>query len=340
MSVAKGPENNDDAEDPLGRLLRLAGPRPTPPTERSTRVEAIVRAQWRAALRRRRQRLALALGAMALAATLLAALLLASRHAVPAPIPVAPVRVGVVAKLDGPAIRTLPSSERHELKADEPLFAGTALETTPSSRAALRLVAGPSVRLDHETRLRLTSPSELTLEAGAIYVDSGAVPGAQPIAVRTVAGLTRDIGTQFEVRVVARDAVRIRVREGRVQLTSADAAYPAEAGEELNARAGQIARGKVSPYAADWRWILPLAPTFQLEGASLSDFLKWSCRENGWSYQFARDDDRAAAHRIVLHGSIQGLDPDQALDAVLPTAGFTRHVTSDVLLVERAAETK
>jgi FecR protein len=340
MSIAKGPENNDDVEDALGRLLRLAGPRQAPPTERATRVEAIVRAQWRAALRRRRQRLAFALGGMALAATLLAALLLESRRAVPAPIPVTPVHVGVVAKLDGPTTRTGPLSERHELKADELLFAGTALETSSSSRAALRLLAGPSVRLDHETRLRLTSPSELTLEAGAIYVDSGVLPSAQPIAVRTVAGLTRDIGTQFEVRVVAHDAIRIRVREGRVQLTNAAAAYPAEAGEELNARAGQIARGKVSPYAADWRWILPLAPTFQLEGAALSDFLKWSCRENGWTCTFARSEDGIAARRILLHGSIQGLDPDQALDAVLPTAGFTRHVTSDVLLVERAAETK
>ena len=60
-----------------------------------------------------------------------------------------------------------------------------------------------------------------------------------------------------------------------------------------------------------------------IEGATLESFLNWASGELGLTWRFA---DRAAeryGRTVVLHGSIEGLTPKEALEAVLPTCGMS-----------------
>ncbi len=92
--------------------------------------------------------------------------------------------------------------------------------TTSVGTLAMTLTSGVHLRLDASSTARLDSATDVVLERGAVYVDSAGAhptqPDASPISIHTPAGLVRDIGTQFEVRLD--DAgLRIRVRDGEVR---------------------------------------------------------------------------------------------------------------------------
>ena len=63
--------------------------------------------------------------------------------------------------------------------------------------------------------MRPLSPSEIELSAGAVYIDTGSESAR--FAVRTPLATARDLGTQFEVRLLD-DTLRLRVRSGIVEL--------------------------------------------------------------------------------------------------------------------------
>jgi hypothetical protein len=52
-------------------------------------------------------------------------------------------------------------------------------------------------------------------------------------------------------------------------------------------------------------------------------FLDWVSREQGWRWQFEQPAMRGRVEQIVLHGTIDGLTPEEALAAVLPTCGLS-----------------
>jgi ferric-dicitrate binding protein FerR (iron transport regulator) len=224
------------------------------------------------------------------------------------------------------------------LREGEPVAAGMTLQTGPAARVALRLSGGGSLRMDVDTRLRLISATDVSLESGMVYLDSGRSGAhAGAVSVHTPMGLVRETGTQFEVRV-EKAILRVRVREGSVHLDGSAGSHEAGRGEELQVEGPRFSRRPAPLQGATWDWVQGIAPEFDLEGRSLSGFLDWVSRETGRNIRYA--DDRtaraAAAHR--LHGSVEGLTPEQALEAVLPASGLPYGVIDGQLVVGVAGD--
>lgn len=325
--------------DQIGRLLRWAGPRPVAPVDRARRVRIAVEADWlQAVSSRRRRRAALYTTAAAVAAVLALVAVLPERSGQTADIPLASGPVGQAAVVQGLVWKLAePDSlgqDKRRLQADDQIRAGDTLESTQNGRIALQLAAGPSLRLDVDSRIRLLSETTFRLERGAVYLDSGL--GGEPsqaVEVLTELGAVTDIGTQFEVRVLP-DALRVRVREGMISLASGEDQHRTGAGTELSlTAAGALSRRPAPIGGAAWDWILEVAPSFELEGASLDSFLRWVSRETGREIRFSDLAAERAAPSVVLHGSASGLRPDQALEAVLPTCGLTHSLAKGAVLI-------
>jgi len=176
------------------------------------------------------------------------------------------------------------------------------------------------LRIDANTVATLVDARTIHLTRGAIYLDSGAsTPGS--VTVRTASGTIRDIGTRFEVRAGERD-LRVRVRDGAVQLERAGRIDRAPKGMELLARAdGTVSTRSVDAHAADWAWTTAAAPPFILENATLEAFLQWAAREGGWTIEWS-DALRQRARTTMMRGTIDGMTPAEALENVLPTCGL------------------
>ncbi|HEV8241930.1 MAG TPA: FecR domain-containing protein [Thermoanaerobaculia bacterium] len=333
----------ETAADPVARLVRFAGARPPVPEERAARVEMRVREAWQAGVVARRRFRWMSWGAgLAAAAGLAVAFGLLWRHA--SQPPPSPVLVATVERVSGSVTTAGAAGDRMPLLPGAQVFAGTPIETGADGRLALRLAAAagatsPSLRVDVGSSARFLAASELRLDAGALYVDS---QGGAPVHVHTPWAEVTERGTQFEVRVGA-GGVRVRVREGAVELAGrqhADGtgAWRATAGAELLLAAdGRLSRATVPVHGAAWDWVQEIAPSFQLEGSTLGEFLGWVGRETGWRVAWADPARAAAGAGTTLHGSIEGLPPEQALAAVLPTCGLADRRDGESVVVFASA---
>ncbi len=217
------------------------------------------------------------------------------------------------------------------------LGAGFAVETGLKGKAALSLASGHSVRFDHATRVVLAANDELILERGAIYLDSGPGHKQESIRIKTPFGVARDIGTQFELRLLD-SALRVRVREGRVELDPVPEIstrdYEVSVGSELTLDStGKSSQQEISIYGSTWDWTSDLSPGFVLEGRTLDDFLAWISRENGWRLRYSDPAIELSAAGNVLHGSIEDLYAKQALEAVLLVTGIEYQLQDGMLTV-------
>ena len=107
------------------------------------------------------------------------------------------------------------------------------------------------------------------------------------------------------------------------------------AGEQLFvAPDGAHSRATAAASGSDWSWIGELAPPFDIEGRPLGDFLDWVARETGRRVVFVDTQTEAEAASAVLHGSVAGLSPDEALQAVLPTTRLRSTLRDGDLLLE------
>jgi ferric-dicitrate binding protein FerR (iron transport regulator) len=286
-------------EEQVRHLLEEAGPRPEVPPEDLAKIKAAFRAEWEEHVRRRRspdRRLWLLAASVVLAVSLGWWLWPAS------PTPVAR------AETSGETINSGAKLEAHE------------------GPAAFRLDGGSSLRLDAGSRVRLVSASEIRLERGAVYLDS---EGTGTVAVHTPLGTVTEIGTQFEVRLLG-SAVRVRVREGAVRVAS----HRADAGTELTLQAdGSVARSRIAAYGPAWDWVLKAAPPLRIEGLTLAEVLERVTRETGWTVRYEDSGLAASAGEIVVHGNVEPLAPDQALEVVLPGAGLDHQVVDGVLIL-------
>lgn len=308
------------ADDPIGRLVRLVGPREGVPAEREQRVRTAVHAAWRGEVRRRsRRRMVWAIGSLAAAAALVLALGPGLRDRLttrPAPLAETVATVETAAGVPG-------------LTAGDGVSRDATLETGDGGSVALRLAGGAAVRLDARTRLALRSASALALESGALYVDSGGDGGA--LEIRTAFGVARDVGTRFEVRV-GEASVRLRVREGEVVLEHGGTTHTADAGVELEAGAEGVTRRVTAPYGPHWDWVLSAAPPFELDGRTLAEILDWTARETG---REVRPDPAVRTKlREVFVGSLASPRPDAVLDGVLATFGLRARADGGTLWVE------
>jgi ferric-dicitrate binding protein FerR (iron transport regulator) len=202
------------------------------------------------------------------------------------------------------------------------------------------LAAGGSVRMAADSIVDITSATEIRLERGKIYVDLPPVPAAAArLNVWTHAGMIEHVGTGFEV-LSDDSSVRIRVREGRIRLKAVPGAAGdsnvvlAAAGTELLAVSGDgIARRPVLTYGSDWGWVANLAPTYEIEGQPLLNFLQWVSRELGRRLEFGDSEARDIAARTILHGSIRDHDPLDALANVLATTSLRYEILGDAIRV-------
>ena len=239
----------------------------------------------------------------------------------PPAMPPAPTPVASVAAAHGAVTMEIAAGRAAVAAVGQTIAAGSNIRTNGTSRATVTLVDGGELRIDANTVATLVDARTIHLERGGIYLDSRAsTPGS--VTVRTASGTVRDIGTRFEVRAGDRD-LRIRVRDGAVQLERAGRIDRARKGTELLARAdGTVSTRSVDPFAADWAWTTEAAPPFIMENATLESFLEWAAREGGWTIEWS-DALRQRARTTILHGPIDAVTPAEALDIVLPTCGLS-----------------
>ena len=92
---------------------------------------------------------------------------------------------------------------------------------------------------------------------------------------------------------------------------------------------GSIERRRLPRWDPSWLWVLGAAPPLEIDGQTLGVFLDWLERETGWTIEI--ESTRRGLRDIRLSGSIEGLRPDQAPAAVLPTCGLTYELVDGVL---------
>ena len=309
-------------DEDIGQLLNSAGPREKPPVDVERIVRARLRAEWLAAVadkrrdRRRQTTLALAAGILAAAIGLWVVGPQLGESAKP---------VATVTLASGEVrVSSGWSFGWRDIVPGQSLAVGQSLKTGTSGRGALTLPGGVSARLDHDTLLNITGSDNLTLERGALYVDAG--PSASPVSrldVITPSGSVRHVGTQYEVRLMG-TGVRLRVREGRVEWRARSGGIEQSAsGEQLTiAGDGTVERQAMPLYGESWDWIATAAPGIEIEGLPLARFLSWVGRELGREIAYATPAAASDVSGIVVHGSIAGLTPAQALYAVLATTSL------------------
>jgi hypothetical protein len=122
-----------------------------------------------------------------------------------------------------------------------------------------------------------------------------------------------------------------------VSIESGNGRLTAAAGEALLGRGDRpVERRRITTSGPGWAWIGTMAAPFTLEGSTVPAFLEWVSREEGLRWEYADAAARRVADRTVLHGSIDGLTPAEALLAVLPAAGLTSTRDGDRLIIRTA----
>jgi len=311
----------------IEELLLQVGARDEPSADMMLEVQAAVHAEWQSMLRARRtRRQFIAVGIAASAVLAVGVAFFGVRHMAPTP-----TQVAQIMRIDGHLLVRPQGQTARELAVAQSVSTGETIQTDDRSRAALQFGAAVSLRLDQGTIVKVASADELVLTAGALYIDSQE-QNPQELTVRTDAGSVRHVGTQYEVRTHADDMV-VSVREGRVMIANAAGTSSGVAGEEIRVTPrGQIVRGSVAAHDPRWQWAARTAPQFDINDHTLAVFLEWVARETGRKVVYASSEAQSAANGLKLRGSIVGLDPDTALNAVLSTTQLHRYQTKDELI--------
>jgi hypothetical protein len=241
--------------------------------------------------------------------------------------------IGSLSKASDAGLEISTGLLRHRtLAVGEALRAGDRL--TARGAALIALTRGGSLRVAAGTELELASPTQVALERGLIYLDFP--PGASvanPVRITTWKGTIEHVGTEFEVMSDDRE-VRVRVREGRIRFQSRSAMVVADAGTELLAASGNdVSRRSIDTYGGEWLWTTTLAPDYEIEGQPLIGFLQWVGREMGRRVDFDGSRTREVAERTVLHGSIRGQPPLDALSNVLASTSLAYELRGDKIWI-------
>ncbi len=330
MDHQQSPERPDPhAVDPVAMLLRAT--RDEPDARRRERVRASVHAAWHESLAERRGQhrypiLALAAG---ITIAVLAAWLLLSRTG-STETHITPTTVATVTTVEGQVLNlgAAENSVARVLNAGDTIRSDERIQTG-QGRVGLRLedgvsvVRGIEVRLDTKTELRIAGLDTVTLARGALYVDTdGAEIPATPhaLAVVTPFGTARDIGTRFTVRL-EEQSLRVAVRDGEVEVEHGTDLHRAPGGTALVLDPeGGTTRSPIEPYDPTWAWTTRIGPGFELDGASLAEFLDWLSHESGWTVSYGSQDLAGQARSWELNGPpIQGMELEEALAMVMRT---------------------
>ena len=208
-------------------------------------------------------------------------------------------------------------------------------ELTAHGIGLVSLPAGSNLRIGAETVINVLGQSDIELVRGMIYVDHPpAAAATRLLRVHTRAGTIEHVGTAFEV-FSSEQIVRVRVREGEVRLRNGGRDILAAAGTEIVATSdGIISHGSVPLNGEQWRWVSSMAPSYEIEGRPLLDFLEFESRELGYRLVFADPRAKQVAERTILHGTVRGRDPLDAVSSVLATTSLTYSIHGNTLQVQ------
>ncbi|MCP4048436.1 MAG: FecR domain-containing protein [Gammaproteobacteria bacterium] len=311
--------------DNIGRLIKLAGAREAIEDERFDRVRLNVHKHWQEVVRSpkvksRPQHLKAVAIAASLAVIVGAIFMFSKLSIVPQLQPLANVQrvLGEVRVAGEPAIAD------SLIPADSPIITGT------EGRVALRLSGGYLLRIDSDSQVRLHSRGEISLDKGAIYIDTTFASVHEPIRVTTSLGTAQDIGTRFQVRLAGMVMV-VGVRDGLVEVSQASQpVVPVVKGSsvELDAKGGVVTTS-LDTNDPEWDWIDNVVPPFDIQGATLEQYLSWYAHERTLKLVWADAVSEKNAQKAVLAGSIEGSGLDEGLDVVQQIAPFEYQVTPD-----------
>jgi ferric-dicitrate binding protein FerR (iron transport regulator) len=217
------------------------------------------------------------------------------------------------------------------------ILSGRTFEARGGTLLALR--GGGDLRIAPGSRFEVVSANAVRLDGGEMYVDipPGAHRDASFVAI-TSAGEFRHLGTQFAISVND-GATRLRVREGSVQWHAADGDSTVNAGSEvLIDGLRHVTRRMVDSSGPQWAWTEAMAPTVDIENRPLGEFLGWFARETGRQLVIADDATQRQLTTIRMHGNIQGLEPTQALAAVLGSTSLRFQVSDNAIRVSFPGE--
>jgi ferric-dicitrate binding protein FerR (iron transport regulator) len=326
------PNDYRDNSDLVASLIRAAGRRTAPPEDAYRQVLAAATAAFREKKARRFERNGLMAAAAAVIAAISVALVLQWRPASLQP------RVATVVRLVGSVELGTEQGWQALIDANSVLPAGARLRTLPGGSAALALEDGASLRLAAATEVTLDGSRDLMLRSGTLYLDHRARSGAG-YRIETPAGTARDVGTQFELQV--RDgSLRLRVREGRVEIDRAGQVVSSAAGEQLDFDPlGGVARSTIAANDRAWQWAETIAPTPDMDGKSAAALIAWVARETGHQLRYESQAVEQRATTVILHGNIRHLTPLAALDAMLATTDLVYVLRGDTMEI-RARESR
>ncbi len=327
-------------EDPVEKILQLAGPRTAIETAVKAEVKSAVRAQWQSAViaQRRLQWWRRGVGTVLAAAAVWVLVMVGAGIWRPLGGP-APVLVASLVNQMGEVNHFLNKEESWDgrrLLAGETLATGVSAEEP--SRALLELLDGTTIRLDSSSRIRFVAPGVLDLEQGTVYVATlGTSAGSNSsVEIRTPLGIARDIGTRFEVNYQPVDQqLSIRVRQGEVVLQRNEKApLRAVEGQELVvAEDGLPEKNPVDIHDDSWAWTPEIFRSFDANGRSLDEFLQWPTKEAGWELRYA-DDLEQDARDNILGGSIDEMTIPEAVDYFLKASSLQSRLDRGVLWIE------
>jgi hypothetical protein len=101
--------------------------------------------------------------------------------------------------------------------------------------------------------------------------------------------------------------------------------------------AGHVTRSALPPNAPAWDWIADVVPPFSIEGLTVGEFLAWAGRETGREVVYSTPDVERLAGSVTLSGTVEGLPPQQAIEAVLATTSLATRVVDGRIEVAPAA---
>jgi ferric-dicitrate binding protein FerR (iron transport regulator) len=312
--------------DTLASLIRAGGRREAPPEWAYDRAYAAMANAWQAKLRARRARTIATLAASIAVIGVAAGLtlnLFESRPRVVASVAHVERVIGSV------QVRGAGANEWTSLKETmAALPEGTELRTLAGSAAALQ-VHDVSVRIADRTQLVLDSQARLSLQQGTVYVDTGGEVAQRGMLIIAGSMSVKDVGTQFEVQYRGSD-YRVRVREGAVLLQRGALRRRGAAGEQITIDADDVVRSAaIAAHDPAWRWVSNLASAPDIDEQPLTVLLAWVARESGLKLRYASPAVERKATATILHGSIDRLEPLEALEVMLATTDLRHEVLSD-----------
>lgn len=355
-----GKEDTMQGDEAIGRLIAAAGRGPTASSAARDRIYSVVRARWEESLsekpsdegnsgasvsgrtdhRRRRvsgssigrtrARRAWTMRLGGLAATLAAVAVTLSWLQTGGSDGSA-VELASLTLLQGDA-ELRRGGELLALASADSILADDVLYTGADSRVALELDGGLVLRVDAGTELRFSDRSRIELRTGTVYVDSGRTGSSQPFEIGTALAAVRHVGTQYEVRF-ADAGLRVRVREGSVEVSGEPVEAVGSAGEQLDiGSGGLVMRSAIAPHDAAWDWATSLAALPELTEYPVGETLDWIARERGLTLAYSNQEIASLLGDSVVLG-LAGLDPFEALEVLERTADLRLEIDGTRLLV-------